>query len=115
MSRHDAQQALRSQLASERGTLRNSAATRIALVYPSPYRAAMASLGYQQIYRLLNAVPGLAADRAVLPDDAAAARAAGCPVVLVTYGYNHGEPVRGVVDADGYLDSLAELGDWLAR
>ena len=28
-------------------------------------------------------------------NDAAAARAAGCPVVLVTYGYNHGEPVRG--------------------
>ena len=38
-------------------------------------------------------------------NDAAAARAAGCPVVLVTYGYNHGEPVRAV-DADGYLDSL---------
>lgn len=45
-------------------------------------------------------------------NDAAAARAAGCPVVLVTYGYNHGEPVRGV-DADGYLDSLAQLGGWL--
>jgi phosphoglycolate phosphatase len=41
-------------------------------------------------------------------NDAAAARAAGCPVVLVTYGYNHGEPVHGV-GADGYLDSLAEL------
>ena len=41
-------------------------------------------------------------------NDAAAARAAGCPVVLVTYGYNHGEPVRAV-DADAYLDSLAEL------
>jgi phosphoglycolate phosphatase len=41
-------------------------------------------------------------------NDAAAARAAGCPVLLVTYGYNHGEPVRDV-DADGYLDSLAEL------
>ena len=26
-------------------------------------------------------------------NDAAAARAAGCPVVLVSYGYNHGEPV----------------------
>lgn len=37
-----------------------------------------------------------------------AARAAGCPVVLVTYGYNHGAPVRGV-DADGFVDSLAEL------
>jgi phosphoglycolate phosphatase len=41
-------------------------------------------------------------------NDAKAARAAGCPVVLVTYGYNHGEPVRGV-DADGFVDSLAEL------
>jgi phosphoglycolate phosphatase len=41
-------------------------------------------------------------------NDAKAARAAGCPVLLVTYGYNHGEPVRGV-DADGFVDSLAEL------
>lgn len=41
-------------------------------------------------------------------NDAQAARAAGCPVVLVTYGYNHGEPVRAV-DADGWLDSLDEL------
>ena len=41
-------------------------------------------------------------------NDARAARAAGCPVVLVTYGYNHGEPVRGV-DADGFVDSRAEL------
>ena len=41
-------------------------------------------------------------------NDAQAARAAGCPVVLVTYGYNHGEPVRSV-DADGFVDSLAEL------
>lgn len=42
-------------------------------------------------------------------NDARAARAAGCPVVLVSYGYNHGEPVRGV-DADGFVDSLTELG-----
>jgi phosphoglycolate phosphatase len=47
-------------------------------------------------------------------NDAQAARAAGCPVVLVTYGYNHGEPVRSV-DADGYLDSLDELVALLAR
>lgn len=40
-------------------------------------------------------------------NDARAARAAGCPVVLVTYGYNHGEPVRGV-DADGFAGSLAD-------
>ena len=41
-------------------------------------------------------------------NDAQAARAAGCPVVLTTYGYNHGQPVRSV-DADGWIDSLAEL------
>ena len=41
-------------------------------------------------------------------NDAQAARAAGCPVLLVTYGYNHGQPVRAV-DADGFVDSLAEL------
>ncbi|CAN5914375.1 phosphoglycolate phosphatase [soil metagenome] len=41
-------------------------------------------------------------------NDAAAARAAGCPVVLVTYGYNHGEPVRAV-EADGHVDRIDEL------
>ena len=41
-------------------------------------------------------------------NDARAARAAGCPVVLVSYGYNHGEPV-GAVDADGVIDRLDEL------
>jgi len=47
-------------------------------------------------------------------NDARAARAAGCPVLLVTYGYNHGEPV-GAVDADGYLDSLAEVPGWIQQ
>ncbi|MDD0840602.1 phosphoglycolate phosphatase [Curvibacter sp. HBC61] len=41
-------------------------------------------------------------------NDAQAARAAGCPVWLVTYGYNHGQPIRAVA-ADAFLDSLAEL------
>lgn len=41
-------------------------------------------------------------------NDAIAARAAGCPVVLVTYGYNHGEPVRAV-DADAFVDRLDSL------
>ena len=41
-------------------------------------------------------------------NDAAAARAAGCPVLLVTYGYNHGEPIRAV-PANAFADSLAEL------
>jgi len=42
-------------------------------------------------------------------NDARAARAAGCPVVLVRYGYNHGEPIESV-DANGFVDSLEALG-----
>lgn len=45
-------------------------------------------------------------------NDAQAARAAGCPVVLVTYGYNHGQPATSV-DADGWVDSLLTLGQRL--
>ncbi len=41
-------------------------------------------------------------------NDAQAARAAACPVVLVTYGYNHGQSVQAV-DADGWVDSLVQL------
>ncbi len=41
-------------------------------------------------------------------NDAAAAHAAGCPVVLVTYGYNHGEPIAAV-RADAHVDALAQL------
>ena len=47
-------------------------------------------------------------------NDAAAARAAACPVVLVSYGYNHGQPVAGV-GADAVIDSLAELPGLLSR
>lgn len=45
-------------------------------------------------------------------NDAQAARGAGCPVLLLAYGYNHGEPVHGV-GADGVIDSLAEVDAWL--
>ena len=46
-------------------------------------------------------------------NDAQAARAAGCPVVLVRYGYNHGEPVDGV-DADVHVDALIDIPQALA-
>mgnify|MGYP000638568496 FL=1 len=46
-------------------------------------------------------------------NDAQAARAAGCPVVLVRYGYNHGEPVDGV-DADAHVDALIDIPQALA-
>lgn len=41
-------------------------------------------------------------------NDADAARAAGCPVVLVSYGYNHGEPAAAA-RPDAVVDSIAEL------
>lgn len=41
-------------------------------------------------------------------NDAEAAHAAGCPVVLVTYGYNHGEDIRAVT-AMQHLDRLDEI------
>lgn len=43
-------------------------------------------------------------------NDAQAARAAGCPVLMVPYGYNEGEPVQSV-DADGIVPSLAAVAD----
>ncbi len=45
-------------------------------------------------------------------NDAQAARAAGCPVVLVDYGYNHGQPVTQAAP-DGVLSSLAALPAWV--
>ncbi len=51
-------------------------------MYPSPYRAGMSSLGFQQIYRTIHA-RGRSAERAFLPDDVAAFRATRAP--LFTY------------------------------
>ena len=45
--------------------------------------------------------------------DAAAARAAGCPVFLVPYGYNEGEDVQGI-DCDAIVASLAEAAGRVA-
>ena len=43
-------------------------------------------------------------------NDARAARAAGCPVLLLPHGYNEGRPVQDV-DTDGIVDSLAAVAD----
>ncbi len=49
-------------------------------------------------------------------NDAQAARAAGCPVVLVSYGYNHGRPVTEA-QPDAVIQRLDQLAglDWPAR
>ena len=41
-------------------------------------------------------------------NDARAAQAAGCPVVLVRYGYNHGEPIEAVL-ASQHVDRLDQI------
>ncbi len=40
-------------------------------------------------------------------NDAQAARAAGCPVLTVPYGYNHGESIHDI-DSDGIVSTLLE-------
>ena len=55
-------------LSDEIGRIHKDAPRRIALAYPSPYSVAMSSLGYQQIYRLIQAIPGMTCERVFLPD-----------------------------------------------
>jgi radical SAM superfamily enzyme YgiQ (UPF0313 family) len=61
---------IRSRLADEVGRLDKQAPFTIALLYPSPYGAAMSSLGYQRVYRAINESAGLACERVVLDDEA---------------------------------------------
>ncbi|MFQ5692146.1 MAG: B12-binding domain-containing radical SAM protein [Nitrospinota bacterium] len=42
---------------------------RVALVYPNAYHVAMSNLGFQQVYRLLNAMEGVVCERAFSPSD----------------------------------------------
>ncbi|HUB08460.1 MAG TPA: radical SAM protein [Myxococcales bacterium] len=70
-------------LGRESGTLFAQAELPVALCYPSPYRVAMSSLGFQTIYREIHAHPRCSAERAFLPDDVGAWRRSGAP--LFTY------------------------------
>jgi radical SAM superfamily enzyme YgiQ (UPF0313 family) len=69
-------------LGRERGSTYLPGPHRIAMLYPSPYRAGMSSLGYQQILAVCRDA-GLSVERAFLPDDVDACRIARQP--LVTY------------------------------
>ena len=61
---------VRRRLADETGRLTKEAPLTVALAYPSPYGAAMSSLGYQRVYRAIMETPGLACERVFLDDDA---------------------------------------------
>ncbi len=87
-------------LADEQGTIYKEGARRIALVYPSPYRLGMSSLGFQVIYRLLNERANTVCERSFLPDDVDAYRDSRTP--LFTY-----ESQTPVGDADVIAMSVA--------
>jgi radical SAM superfamily enzyme YgiQ (UPF0313 family) len=76
MSREELLSTIRRRLAAEVGRIDKSAPFRVALAYPSPYRAGMSSLGYMQIYKAVQAEEGMAAERAFLGDDEAGERVA---------------------------------------
>ncbi len=60
----------RAKLDSEIGTIRKhwQDRVRVALVYPNHYSVGMANLGFQTVYRLLNAMEHVVCERAFLPD-----------------------------------------------
>src|SRR5512134_3690934 len=59
-------------LAQETGTIRKDWGGRVsfALVYPNTYAVGMSNLGFQTIYRHLNALPDVVCERVFLPDAA---------------------------------------------
>jgi radical SAM superfamily enzyme YgiQ (UPF0313 family) len=61
---------IRKRLADETGRIDKQAPFTVGLAYPSPYGAAMSSLGYQRIYRAIQETSGMACERIVLDDEA---------------------------------------------
>ena len=60
----------KARLDAETGTIRKAwqGHLRVALVYPNHYAVGMASLGFQTVYRRLNALPHVLCERAFLPE-----------------------------------------------
>ena len=65
----DPREEVRARLRDEVGTIVKDAPEAVCLLYPSPYRVGMSSLGFQTLYRTINGQAGRAAHRAFLPDD----------------------------------------------
>lgn len=62
---------------------------------------------------LLGVLPGQALMIGDSMNDALAAQAAGCPVLLLPYGYNEGRDIRSL-KSDGIVGSIVEAAEWLA-
>ena len=62
---------------------------------------------FQQVCRDFDIAPQQAVAIGDSSNDAIAARAAGCYVLTVPYGYNHGAPVQAI-DSDGIVETLLD-------
>ncbi len=80
MSVWDLRRQVRQRLNEETGTLRKEADLRVALCYPSPYPVGMSSLGFQTVYREINAHRGATVERVFLPDSIENYRSARSPL-----------------------------------
>ncbi|HAT33640.1 MAG TPA: phosphoglycolate phosphatase [Janthinobacterium sp.] len=69
-------------------------------------------LPLQQVCRDFGLAPAQVVAIGDSSNDAQAARAAGCPVLTVPYGYNHGHSIHDT-DSDGIVDTLLEAAKLL--
>src|SRR5438093_10104481 len=97
-------------LAEERGTVRKDWGGKIAfaLVYPNTYAVGMSNLGFQTIYRHLNALPDVVCERVFLPDpeDLPEHRRTGTPPLSL-------ESKRPLADFDFVGFSVTYEGDYI--
>lgn len=104
---------IRQRLRDEVGRLEKQAPFTVALLYPSPYAAAMSSLGYQRIYRAIMETDGLACERVVLDDEAAT----DLPVQTAPITYESGQTldsfpvIAASVAYEGEIGGLLRLLD----
>jgi phosphoglycolate phosphatase len=63
--------------------------------------------------RILGVTPAAALMVGDSENDVLAARAAGCPVVVVPYGYNAGQPASSL--GCDIVENFTKLPDWIAR
>lgn len=84
-------QLIQNRLGDERGRIEKDAPRRIGLVYPSAYSVGMSSLGFQRVYRAIQALPGFACERFFLDD--------------------HGESPGAVLERPVSYENLRELGE----
>ena len=83
---------IQTRLSDEVGRIEKDAPARVALVYPSPYHVGMSSLGYQRIYRAIQAMPEAMCERVFLPDE--------------------GDRAGAVIERPLSYESLRELGQF---